>query len=195
LSFAEVDTIFTPRKGVRLKSGQRRMTLSMYQASVPAFRRTLAALDAILDKAVAYAAERKIDPAVLATARLAPDMHPLTRQVQFASDHAKGCSARLAGVPVPSFADTEQTFPELKARIAKTLEFIAALPPAQFHGSETRPISLKAGPRELSFKGEPYLVFFALPNFYFHVTTAYDILRHNGVPVGKLDFLGAAEAE
>ena len=168
------------------------MTLSMYAASVPAFQRALRALDAILDKAAAYAQERKFDPAVLVSSRLAPDMFPFARQVQMASDHAKGCSARLAGVPVPSFEDTEKTIPELKARIAKTLDFIGTLSPAQIDGSEERAISLKAGPRELSFTGQDYLLFFALPNFYFHVTTGYDILRHNGVPVGKLDFLGGA---
>jgi len=169
------------------------MSLSMFKASVPAFQRTLTALDAILDKASAYAEERKIDPAVLISARLAPDMYPFSRQVQMATDHAKGCSARLAGLPVPSFTDTEATFPELKARIAKTLEFVGSVRPDQIDGSEERPVSLKAGPRELSFTGQDYLVFFALPNFYFHVTTAYGILRHNGVPVGKLDFLGAAQ--
>lgn len=169
------------------------MALSMYEASVPAFQRTLKALDAILDKAAANAAERKFDPSILVAARLAPDMFPLSRQVQMASDHAKGCPARLAGVAVPSFPDTETTIPELKARIAQTLDFIATLKPDQIDGSEQRDISLRAGPRELSFKGQDYLVFFALPNFYFHVATAYDILRHNGVPVGKLDFLGAAQ--
>jgi hypothetical protein len=167
------------------------MTITMYQASVPVFQRTLKALDVILDKAAAYAAERKIDPNVLLTARLYPDMFALTRQVQIATDHAKGASARLAGVDVPNFSDTEATFPDLKARIAKTLEFIASVKPAQIDGSEGRDISLKAGPRELNFKGQDYLLFFALPNFYFHVTTAFAILRHNGVPVGKLDFLGA----
>ena len=169
------------------------MTLSMYQASVPAFQRTLKALDAILDKAAAYAQERNFDPAILVSARLAPDMYPLARQVQMASDHAKGCPARLAGVDVPSFADTEKDLPELKARIAKTLDFIGTLKPAQIDGSEDRPISLNAGKRVLSFTGQNYLVFFALPNFYFHVTTAYAILRHNGVPIGKLDFMGAAQ--
>ena len=166
------------------------MTITMYQASVPVFQRTLKALDAILDKAAAYAAERKIDPTVLLTARLYPDMFALTRQVQIATDHAKGASARLAGVAVPSFSDTEATFPDLKARIAKTLEFIATVKPAQIDGSEGRDISLKAGPRELNFKGQDYLLFFALPNFYFHVTTAFAILRHNGVEIGKRDFLG-----
>ncbi len=168
------------------------MTLSMYQASVPVFQRTLTALDAILDKAAAYAEARKIDPAVLVAARLAPDMYPLSRQVQIATDHAKGCSARLAGMPVPSFEDNEKTFPELKARIAKTLAFIATVKPEQVDGSEGRDITLKLGPRELHFKGQEYLLSVAQPNFYFHVTTAFAILRHNGVPIGKLDFLGVA---
>ncbi len=166
------------------------MPISMYQASVPVFQRTLSALDKILDKAAAYAEERKIDPAVLVGARLYPDMFPLSRQVQIATDHAKGASARLAGLPVPSFEDAEKSFPELKARIAKTLALIATVKPEQIDGSEGRDITLKAGPRELSFKGQEYLLFFALPNFYFHATTAFGILRHNGVPIGKLDFLG-----
>lgn len=168
------------------------MTLSMYQASVPVFQRTLSALDKILDKAAAYAAERKIDPLVLTAARLSPDMFPMSRQVQIATDHAKGATARLAGLAVPSYEDAEKTFPELKARIAKTLAFIGTVTPAQIDGSEGRDISLKAGPRELTFKGQDYLLFFALPNFYFHATTAYDILRHNGLGIGKLDFLNAA---
>ena len=168
------------------------MSLSMYQASVPVFERTLGALDKILDKAAAYAEERKIDPAVLLNARLYPDMFPLTRQVQMVTDHAKGAPARLAGVAVPSFEDNEKTFPELKARIGKTLSFIGTFKPGQIDGSEGRDISLKAGPRELTFKGQEYLLFFALPNFYFHATTAFGILRHNGVQIGKLDFLGAA---
>jgi hypothetical protein len=167
------------------------MSLSMYQASVPVFQRTLGGLDKILDKAAAYAEERKIDPAVLLAARLYPDMFALARQVQIATDHAKGAPARLAGVAVPSFEDNEKTFPELKARIGKTLSFIGGLKPDQIDGSEGRDISLKAGPRELHFKGQDYLLLFALPNFYFHVTTAFAILRHNGVPIGKLDFLGA----
>lgn len=169
------------------------MTLSMYQASVPAFQRTLKALDAILDKAVANAAERKFDPDVLIGSRLAPDMFPLSRQIQLTSDHAKGCPARLAGVEVPSFEDSEKTFPELKARIQKTLDFIGSLKPEQINGSEDREIVLKTSRQELKFKGSDYLVLFALPNFYFHAATAYDILRHNGVPVGKLDFMGAAQ--
>jgi uncharacterized protein len=165
------------------------MTLSMYQALVPGLQRALNALDAILGKALAYAEERKIDPAVLVAARLAPDMHPLSRQVQLLSDTAKGACARLAGLPVPSFDDTETTIPELKARIAKTRDFMATVRPEQIDGSEGRDITLKAGAQELHFTGQDYLVFFVLPNFYFHVTTAYAILRHNGVPVGKLDYL------
>jgi uncharacterized protein len=168
------------------------MSLSMYQASVPVFQRTLGAVDKILDKAAAYAEERKIDPAALLSARLYPDMFALTRQVQIATDHAKGAAARLAGVAVPSFEDSEKTFPELKARIGKTLEFIGTFKPSQIDGSEERDIALKAGPRELTFKGQDYLLFFALPNFYFHTTTAFGILRHNGVSIGKLDFLDAA---
>jgi hypothetical protein len=166
------------------------MTITMYSALVPALDRALTALDAILDKAAAYAAERKIDPAVLTSARLAPDMHPLSRQVQLLSDTAKGACARLAGLDVPSFADTETTFPELKARIAKTLDFIRTVKPEQIDGSEGRAITLKAGKRELQFTGQDYLLGFAIPNFYFHVAIAYAILRHNGVPIGKLDYLG-----
>ena len=165
------------------------MTISMYQASVPALQRMLKALDAILDKAAAYAEERKIDPLVLTSARLAPDMHPLTRQVQLLSDTAKGAAARLAGLPVPSFEDTETTFPELKERIAKTLAFVGSVRADQIDGSEARDIVLKAGARELTFKGQDYLASFVLPNFYFHATTAYAILRHNGVPLGKRDYL------
>jgi hypothetical protein len=117
-------------------------------------------------------------------------MFTLTRQVQTASDHAKGATARLAGIEVPKFADEEKSFDELKARIAKTLDFIASVPAAKIDGAEERTISLKAGPNELSFKGQAYLLGFALPNFFFHVTTAYDILRHNGVAIGKGDFIG-----
>jgi hypothetical protein len=165
------------------------MTISMYSASVPALERALGALDAILDKAAAYAEERGIDPAVLTSARLAPDMHPLNRQVQLVSDTAKGACARLAGLPVPSFEDTETTFPELKSRIAKTRAFMAGIRPEQIDGSEERDIVLKAGASEFRFKGQDYLASFVLPNFYFHVTAAYAILRHNGVPLGKRDYL------
>jgi hypothetical protein len=157
---------------------------------VPVFVRTLGNLSAILDKAVRWAEAKKIDPAVLVNARLAPDMFALARQVQIASDAAKGCAARLAGLEVPSFPDTEATLPELQARIKKTIDFVQSIKPAQIDGSEDKTINLKVGPREMSFKGQAYLLGFVLPNLYFHVTTAYAILRHNGLDVGKADFLG-----
>jgi len=166
------------------------MSLSMYQASVPVFIRMLGNLSAILDKAAAHAEAKKIDPAVFIRDRLAPDMLPFSFQVQTATDHAKGCTARLAGIEVPKFADTETTFPELKERIAKTVTFLQSVTPAQIDGSEERPITLKLRQGELKLDGQSYMLFFALPNFYFHVTTAYDILRHNGVELGKADFIG-----
>ncbi|MGH6919284.1 MAG: DUF1993 domain-containing protein [Geminicoccaceae bacterium] len=166
------------------------MPISMYQASVPAFLQMLNSLSAILGKAEAFAAERKIDPTVLLGYRLAPDMFALTRQVQIATDHAKGCCARLAGVEVPKYADDETTFAGLKARIDKTVAFVQDFKPGDIDGSEGRDITITAGSRELRFKGQQYLVSFALPNFYFHATTAYNILRHCGVPIGKRDFLG-----
>ena len=166
------------------------MSISMYQASAPAFQHAFTALDGILAKAEEWAAERHIDPAALTGARLAPDMHPLNRQIHLLSDTAKGACARLAGLEVPSFADTETTFPELRARIAKTRDFIATIRPDQIDGSETRDIVLRAGTSELSFKGQEYLLNFALPNFYFHVAMSYAILRHNGLPIGKRDYLG-----
>jgi hypothetical protein len=163
----------------------------MYDASIPAFIRTLNNLSAILDKAVAYAEARKIDPAVLVNARLAPDMFPLSRQVQIATDGVKGCAARLAGTEVPSYPDTESTFPELKARIAKTADFLKSFKPAQIDGSEERKVAFKVGGQDRSFLGKPYLFEYVIPNFYFHVTTAYDILRHNGLEIGKKDYLGS----
>jgi uncharacterized protein len=166
------------------------MALSMYDASIPAFQQMLTALSTILDKADAHAVAKKLDPAILPGTRLCPDMFPLARQVQIACDFAKGTAARLAGVDNPSFADTEKTFPELKERIAKTLAFLGALTPGQIDGSESRDISLKVGPQEMHFKGQPYLVTFALPNFYFHVVSAYAILRANGVDLGKMDYMG-----
>ena len=167
------------------------MAISMYQASVPAFLQMLNSLSTILEKAEAFAAERKIDPAVLLGYRLAPDMFALTRQVQIATDQAKGCCARLAGVEVPKYADDESTFADLRARIARTIEFVQGFEPGDIDGSEEREIAITAGGRELRFKGQEYLVSFVLPNFYFHVTTAYAILRHCGLPIGKRDFLGA----
>ena len=165
-------------------------TLSMYQARAPRGANTLKNLSAILDKAAAHAEARKIAPAVLLQSRLFPDMLPLTKQVQIACDNAKGVVARLAGVDVPKHEDTETSFEELKARIDKTLAFIATISPAQVDGSEDRDIHLKLGPREVQFTGTQYLCGFALPNFYFHVTTAYAILRHNGVELTKGDYIG-----
>jgi hypothetical protein len=162
----------------------------MYQASVPAFLQMLNSLSAILDKAEAYAAERKIDPAVRLVWRLAPDMFALARQVQIATDHAKGGCARLAGIEVPKYPDDETTFADLRARIARTIDFVQGLEPSDIDGSEDRNITLTAGTRELRFKGQQYLVSFALPNLYFHATAAYAILRLCGVPIGKRDFLG-----
>jgi hypothetical protein len=165
------------------------VTISMYQASVPRFANTLKNLSAILDKAHAHAEAKKIDPAVLTHFRLYPDMLPMKRQVQIACDTAKGAVARLAGVEVPKHEDTEETFTELKARIAKTIDFIQTFKPAQIDGSEEKNIHLKLGQREVDYKGMQYLLGHSLPNFYFHVTTAYDILRHNGVELGKRDYL------
>ncbi|MBS0388359.1 MAG: DUF1993 family protein [Proteobacteria bacterium] len=167
------------------------MPISMYQATVPVFDRNLNNLAAILAKAAAWAEARKIDPAVLLASRLAPNMFALSRQLHIACDFAKGCCARLAGVEVPKYEDNEASFADFQARIAKTRQFINTLTAAQIDGSEERPINVKAGARELSFKGLPYLVNYALPNFYFHYTTAYAILRHNGLDLSKPDFIGA----
>ncbi|WP_224372643.1 DUF1993 domain-containing protein [Hyalangium versicolor] len=166
------------------------MSLSMYQASVPVFIRMLGNLSAILDKAAAYAEAKKIDPTVLIRDRLAPDMLPLSFQIQTTTDHAKGCTARLAGIEAPKFADTESTFPELKERIAKTVSFLQSVTAAQVDGSEDRAITLSMRSGELKLQGQNYLLSFALPNFYFHITTAYAILRHNGVELGKGDYIG-----
>jgi len=166
------------------------MQISMYAASAPRFVHVLKNLSAMLDKAQAHAEARKIDPAALTTFRLFPDMFALTRQVQTACDVSKGAVARLAGVGVPKHEDTEQTFPELKARIAKTIEFINTIKPEQIDGTEDKTITLKLGKQEYTFKGMQYLLNFAYPNFYFHATTAYNSLRHNGVELGKKDFVG-----
>ena len=169
------------------------MTTSyMYKTSIPVFKQLLTSLSAILTKAEAYAATKKFEPAVLLNARLYPDMFPLIRQVQVAADFAKSVSARLAGVEVPAYEDNEQTFADLQARIAKTLAFIESLAPAQFEGSETRDIVLRPGtPKEKKMIGHNYLINYGLPQFFFHVTTAYAILRHNGLEVGKGDFMGS----
>lgn len=166
------------------------MTISMYAASVPVFKHILGSLSAILDKAEAHATEKKIEPDVLIQARLFPDMFTMRRQVLIACDFGKGTCARLAGVEVPKYEDNEQTFAELKARIAKTLAFISTLSAAQIDGSEERDITVQAGPNTLQFKGQAYLLHYALPNFYFHVTTAYAILRHNGIELSKRDYIG-----
>lgn len=166
------------------------MSLSMYQASIPVLIRGLDTLAAILAKAAADAAARKIAAEVFLNARLAPDMLPLVRQVQIVSDTAKGCAARLAGIEVPSYADTEASFPELQERLAKTVTFLKGVAPEQIDGSEARAIVLKAHDQEIHFTGQSYLLGFVLPNFYFHLTTAYGILRHNGVEIGKKDYLG-----
>ena len=166
------------------------MALSMYQATIPVFVRMLNNLSSILTKASHHAEAKKIDQAVFINARLAPDMFALARQVQIASDTAKGCGARLTGVEIPSYADTETTFAELHERITKTVEFLNSIPEEQFNGSEERKITLKMRSGEIQFSGQEYVLYFVLPNFYFHITTAYDILRHNGIEIGKMDFLG-----
>ena len=165
------------------------MSLSMYEASIPVFIRQLNALSGILKKGEEHAIAKKIEPEVFINARLAPDMFPLSRQIQIATDGVKGCAARLAGVDVPSYPDTEKTFAELQARIAKTIEFLKTFKAAQIDGSEGRKITLKLRKEDTSFLGQPYLLNFVLPNLYFHVSMAYAILRHNGVDVGKMDFL------
>jgi uncharacterized protein len=166
------------------------MSFNMYQASVPVLVRYLKNISNVLDKGAAYCAAKKVEQTVLTGYRLAPDMFPLSRQVQIMSDGAKGCGARLAGVEVPSFPDTETTIDELKARIAKTVAFLEGLKPEQFDGAETRDISFKAGPNEYKFKGADYFTGWVLPNFYFHATATYAILRHCGVELGKRDYLG-----
>lgn len=167
------------------------MTLSMYQASIPVFKQLLGGLSAVLAKAEAHASAKKIDPNALLQARLYPDMFPLLRQVQVACDFAKSVSARLAGVEVPSFEDQEASFADLQSRIAKTLAFIDSLTTAQMAGSETRQIVTQAGtPKEKIFTGQSYLLNYGLPHFFFHTNTAYAVLRHNGVEVGKKDYIG-----
>lgn len=166
------------------------MSLSMYQASIPVLAKTLANLAGILEKAEAHAANKKIDPAVFIQARLYPDMYPLARQVQIATDVAKGCAARLSGQTPPVYEDNEASFAELRGRIAKTVAFLESFTPGQIDGTEDATVTLKVGGRDKTFKGLPYLLEFVLPNVYFHTTTAYAILRHGGVELGKADFLG-----
>jgi uncharacterized protein len=166
------------------------MTISMYQASVPRFVNILGNLGNILDKAQAHVDAKKIDPTVLTQYRLFPDMLPMTVQVQIACDAAKGVVARLAGLDIPAFEDNEKTLSDLKARIAKTVAFIQSVPASQIDGTEDKDITIKRGEKETHYKGMQFLLGHAVPNFYFHVSTTYNILRHNGVEIGKRDFLG-----
>jgi len=169
------------------------MQISMYQASAVSFVNVLTNLLAVLKKGEAHALAKKFDPTVLVNSRLAPDMFPLARQIQIASDQSKGCVSRLAGLEPPKYEDNEQTFAELYARIEKTIAHIQSIKPAQIDGSEDRKIELQQRTGVRHFQGLGYLFDYVYPNFYFHVTTAYAILRHNGVEVGKGDFMGNPE--
>jgi len=166
------------------------MSISMYQVSVPRFVNILTNLSAILDKTQAHVDATKIDQSTLTTYRLFPNMFPMARQVQIACDTAKGAVARLAGVEIPKNEDTEVTLDELKARIATTIAFVQSIKPAQIDGTEDKDITLTRGEKSTTYKGLQFLLGHALPNFYFHVTTAYNILRHNGVDIGKRAYLG-----
>jgi uncharacterized protein len=166
------------------------MSIDIYQASIPVFVKMLGNLSAILDKAILHAEAKNIDQSVFINDRLAPDMYPLSRQVQIATDMAKGCAARLAGLEVPSYEDNETTFADLQARIAKTVAFIQTVTPEQINGKENLALSFKIRGTEKNFIGLPYLLNFVLPNLYFHITMTYAILRHNSVELGKLDYLG-----
>ncbi len=167
------------------------MSNAMFTTSVPVFDRHLAQMQGYLAKGAAYAAEKKLDDTVLTQMRIFPDMFPLTRQIMIACDFAKGSAARLAGVEIPKYEDTEKTFTELQARCQKTRDFLATLKPEQFVGAETKKISITIGGNPVEFIGLPYLNMFVLPNLYFHSATAYNLLRHAGVPVGKRDFVGS----
>lgn len=166
------------------------MALSLYDLSVPVFTRGLGQLTHLLDKSLVHAKANGIDPATLVEARLAPDMLTLAGQVQRASDACKLGTARIAGLTAPSFPDEEKTWDDLLARVAKTQDFLKTVERAQVDGQEEREVVIKAGGGEARFTAQRYLLQFALPNFFFHVTTAYDVLRHKGMPVGKLDYLG-----
>jgi hypothetical protein len=168
------------------------MTISMHKASAPVFLRMLGNLDQLLAKAEENAKARGFDPNLLVTQRLAPDMRPLSSQIQLASDSAKGCMARLSGGAPPAMPDTETTIDQLRARIAATIDYVKSVPADAIDGSEERDVVLKTPSGDIPFKGLTFLTGFALPNFLFHVTTAYAILRHSGVPIGKMDFLGRA---
>ncbi|WP_296944756.1 DUF1993 family protein [uncultured Massilia sp.] len=167
------------------------MTMSMYDASIPLFRQILGSLVAILDKAEAHVDAKKLEPDALLRARLFPDMFPLLRQVQLATDFAKGAAARLGGVDVPRYDDVEQDFAGLRARLEKTLAFLDSVAREAVDAGADRDVTIGSGASERHFKGKAYLLHYALPNFYFHATTAYDILRHNGLDIGKRDFIGS----
>lgn len=166
------------------------MSISSYELSIPTFQRGFTVLTKLLDKAEAFAEEKKIKPEILVNARLSPDMLSLAGQIQRLSDTAKGAASRLTGTDAPSFPDDETTLADLRTRIAKTVSYLATVPESAFEGAEERAVVLKTRQQEVHFTGKDYLLTFALPNFYFHLTTAYAILRHNGVAVGKMDFLG-----
>jgi hypothetical protein len=166
------------------------VAISVFDQTVSAMSRVLLNLDAIVSKAEQYAEEKKINPAVLIEARLYPDMLPFVAQIRIATDMAKGAAARLSGTDMPKWADDEATFEEIHGRIRKALNYLAGFKPEQFEGGETKNIELKLPNGTMQFVGRDYVLGFAIPNFYFHVTTAYNILRHNGVGIGKLDFLG-----
>ena len=167
------------------------MPLSMHQASVPIFLQMLNNALAWLDKAEAHAKAKKFDPNVWVTQRLTPDMLPFSAQIGIATDHVKGCLGRLAGTEIPKWADDEKTLDDLRARLRKAIDYAKSISPAQLDGSETREVTLPVPGRELKFSGETYLKGFALPNFFFHLTMAYALLRQGGVEVGKMDYLGA----
>ena len=169
------------------------MTISMFKSSVPPIIRTLSNLREILKKAAAHAEAKKIEPSVLVNARLYPDMLPLSKQVQIASDTAKGCVSRLAGKETPSYADDESTFSELIARLDKTITYLESFTAEEIDGSENKTVELPTHDKPITFKGQGYLLDFVLPNVYFHVTIAYAILRHNGVEIGKRDYLGRVQ--
>lgn len=169
------------------------MKISMFEASVPLFLHTLESLKVILQKGAAHAEAKKFDPNILVNSRLAPDMFNLARQVQIASDAAKGAAARLTGTEPPKFEDTESTLPELVARVDKTIHYLRGLSATQFDGSDERTITVTTPRGALSFQGLHFLRHWALPNFFFHVTTAYNLLRHNGVELGKAEFLGKVQ--
>ena len=169
------------------------MSISIYDVCVPVFVKTLSNMKSVLEKAKAHALEHKIEESALVNARLYPDMFPLAKQVQIATDQAKGCAARLAGAEPPAYEDKERNFDDLIARVARTVDYLKGLDPKAFEGADTREITRPVGGKPHTFTGLSYLLQFATPNVYFHTTTTYDILRHNGVPLGKSDFIGSLD--